>query len=139
MLGNEVFKDIGYKNPVFVHTPLIASLKGPGSKMSSSEAESFISIRDSDESIKRKIKKAYCVTGHVKESPILEISKLIIFPRIKKFVIKRDKKFGGDLIFDNYEDLEKDFANKKIHPLDLKNSVSDYLCDIIEPIRKAFK
>ena len=138
MLGTEVFKDINYKNPVFVHTPLISSLKG-GGKMSSSEEGSFISIRDSDEDIARKVKKAHCSVGEIKENPILEIIKLIVFPRIPEFEINRPEKFGGDLKFKNYDDLEKAFAKKEVHPLDLKNSLAEYLIEIISPIRNKFK
>ncbi len=138
-LGIELFKDINYKTPVFVHTPLISSLHGPGSKMSSSVPESMISIKDSSEDIKNKIKKAYCPEGVLEDNPILSISKLIIFPRIKTFEVKRSEKFGGNLSFKTYEELEKLFLDKKLHPLDLKNSVSQYLDEIIEPIRKKFK
>jgi tyrosyl-tRNA synthetase len=138
MMGSELFSKIDYKTPLYIHTPLISSLKG-SSKMSSSEKDSFISIRDTDSEIKKKINKAHCITGKVKENPILEIIKLIIFPRIKSFIIKRDKKFGGNLTFKNYEELEKNFETKKIHPLDLKNSTSEYLIKIITPIRKAYK
>ncbi|MCD4759767.1 tyrosine--tRNA ligase [archaeon] len=138
MLGTEVFSDIDYKSPVFVHTPLISSLKGSG-KMSSSDEGSFISIRDSSDSIAKKIKKAHCVTGVIEGNPILEICKLIVFPRIDKFEIKRDSKFGGDLEFKDYSALEKAFVSGKIHPLDLKNSLILYLEDIIAPIRKKFK
>ncbi|MBT4631003.1 tyrosine--tRNA ligase [Candidatus Woesearchaeota archaeon] len=138
MMGSENFSKIDCKTPLFIHTPLINSLKGPGSKMSSSEKESFISIRDSDEAIKKKINKTHCVAGE-KNSPILEIIKLIIFPRVKMFIMNRPTKFGGSLKFDDYEKLEKGFTSKKIHPLDLKNSVSEYLINIITPIRKAYK
>jgi len=138
MLGTEVFKDINYKTPVFVHTPLISSLKGSG-KMSSSDESSFISIRDSDEDIARKIKKAHCLVGEVKENPILEIIKLIVFPRISEFVINRPEKFGGNLKFSSYEELEHFFAKKEVHPLDLKNSLTNYLVEIITPIRNKFK
>ena len=137
MLGVETFPLIKYKVPVFVHTPLISSLKGPG-KMSSSDESSLISIRDSEDEIKRKIKKAHCPEGMVENNPILQISKLIIFPRIKEFKVERDSKFGGDLTFKDYISLEKSFIKKDLHPLDLKNSVSKYLIDIINPIRKAF-
>ena len=138
MLGTEVFEDINYKTPVFVHTPLISSLKGAG-KMSSSEEGSFISIRDSDEAIAKKIKKAHCPVGEAKGNPILEIVKLIVFPRVDAFEIKRPEKFGGDLKFETYEDLEKAFAKKDVHPLDLKNALSGYLIEIITPIRNKFK
>ena len=137
MLGVETFPLIKYKIPAFIHTPLISSLKGPG-KMSSSDASSLISIRDSDDNIKNKIKKAHCPEGVTKDNPILQISRLIIFPRIKEFKVERDQKFGRDLSFNNYEELEKSFIKKDLHPLDLKNSVSKYLIGIINPIRKAF-
>lgn len=137
MLGVEYFNLINYKVPVFVHTSLIASLKGPG-KMSSSDPDSLISIRDKDDDIKNKIKKAYCPEGVIKDNPILQITQLIVFPRINEFKIERDKKFGRDLIFNNYKDLERSFAKKELHPLDLKDSLSKYLIDIISPIRKAF-
>jgi tyrosyl-tRNA synthetase len=139
MLGSEVFPQIKYKTPAYLHTPLISSLTSKGGKMSSSEKESLISIRDSKESIKKKIKKSHCPQGIKENNPILEISKLIIFPRIKTFEIKRDKKFGGNLKFKTYEELEKEFVKKNIHPLDLKNSVADYLEDVIKPIRQKFK
>jgi len=137
-MGLEVFPLINYKKPVFVHTPLISSLKGPG-KMSSSDPSSLISINDSDENIKNKIKKAHCPEGIAKDNPVLQISQLIIFPRFKEFKIERDKKYGGDLTFTNYKDLEKVFLKKEVHPLDLKNSVSEYLIKVITPIRKQFK
>ena len=137
MLGVESFHLIRYKVPAFVHTPLISSLKGPG-KMSSSDIGSLISIRDKDEDIKSKIKKAYCPEGVVKDNPILQISQLVIFPRVKEFKVERDKKFGGNLKFNNYNDLEKIFAKKELHPLDLKNSVAKYLVEILKPIRNAF-
>ena len=64
---------------------------------------------------------------------------MIVFPRIDTFDISRPEKFGGDLNFANYEDLEKAFAKKDIHPLDLKNSLTKYLIEIITPIRNKFK
>lgn len=137
MLAVEKLSNLGFEVPIFLHTPLIDSLNGPGIKMSSSEPSSFISIRDDEKTIRNKLKKAYCPEG--KDNPILQIANLIIFPRIKKFKIERPKKFGGNLSFDSFGKLEKEFYKKKIHPLDLKNSVGDYLVEIIDPIRKKFK
>jgi tyrosyl-tRNA synthetase len=145
MLALETLKEIDYENqlgkdvPFLVHHELIPSLKGPDQgKMSSSVKESMISISDSDEEIKSKIKKAHCTEGVVEENPVLSIVKLIIFPRYENFVIERPEKFGGNLKYSDYKKLEKDFSEKKLHPLDLKNSCSKYLCDIIGEIRKGF-
>ncbi len=137
-LGIELFDLIKYKSPVFVHTPLISSLKGPG-KMSSSDPDSLISIIDSDENIKNKIKKAHCPEGEIKDNPILQIAQLIIFPRFDGVEIKRSEKFGGNIKFKDYKELEKSFSKKEVHPLDLKNAVSEYLISIITPIRKQFE
>ncbi len=139
-LGIELFSKIGLKKkPIFVHTGIIPSLKGPGSKMSSSVPDSMISIRDSKLLIKEKVSKAYCPEGNAEENPILEICRLILFPKFGKIEIKRPKKFGGDLSYSSYYDMESDFTQKKVHPLDLKNAVGDYLEEIIAPIRKAWK
>ena len=87
-LGIELFKEINYDTPVFIHTPLISSLQGPGSKMSSSIPESMISINDSEKNIEEKIRKSYCPEGIAEGNSILEICRLIIFPRIKSFNLK---------------------------------------------------
>ncbi len=34
--------------------------------------------------------------------------------------------------------LEKDYVEGKIHPLDLKNMVAEYLVEMLEPARKYF-
>lgn len=140
MLALECLKDIKYKTPFLIHHELIPSLQGPEhGKMSSSVKESMISISDSDNDIKAKVNKAYCPEGVTKENPVLGIVKLIIFPRYDKFIIERPEKFGGNITFTNYESLDKEFSKKNVHPLDLKNSCSKYLCEILGKIRKNFK
>lgn len=138
MLARENFSLIGHK-AVIIHTPLITSLKGPGSKMSSSIPGSNISVTDSDETIKKLISKAYCPEKTAEDNPILQISKLIIFPKIKKLDIERPKRFGGNVSFSNYEELEKAYVKGDLHPADLKNTVTTELQKIIAPIRKNFK
>ena len=138
MMGKDMSKIIDY-NFIAIHTPLITSLKGPGQKMSKSIQGSGISVTDSLTEIKKTIKGAYCPEKIVKDNPILQILKLIIFPRFDKIEIKRSEKFGGNLKIENYENLEKFYSQGKIHPLDLKNTCVDYLWKVIEPIRKNWK
>ncbi len=137
-LGIEILKDINYNTPVFVHTPLIPSLTGKG-KMSSSDPTSFITIYDSSDDVKKKMNKAYCLEGVAEDNPVLVISRLVIFPRIETLRISRPEKFGGDLEYENYEQLEKDFVDKKLHPADLKKSVGIELENVIAPIREKFE
>jgi len=138
MIGRDL-KEVSNYDFVAVHTPLITSLKGPGQKMSKSIPGSGISVTDSYEEIKRTINGAYCPEKVAKQNPVLEITKLIIFPRTGIFEIKRDKKYGGDVIFESYENLEEEYSSGKLHPSDLKNAVTEYLEKIIKPIRENWK
>ncbi|MFC1682462.1 tyrosine--tRNA ligase [Nanoarchaeota archaeon] len=139
MLGLDVGKEIDLQDAVYLYTPIIPSLKGADGKMSSSVKDSLISVRDNKEDIARKIKKAYCVVGDIKNNPILAITRLIIFPKFGKIEVKRNEKFGGNLVFEDYEDLEQAFESEKLHALDLKNSLVEYLEELIEPIRESWK
>ncbi len=130
---------IGYKPRIEVMTPLIISLKGPGVKMSASIPESRILVHDPEETIKKNINNAYCPQGIVQDNPILQLTKFIVFGIESKFKIERDKKFGGDAMFSSYENLEKEFVDKKIHPSDLKNALSKELIDIFKRVRNYFE
>jgi len=137
MVAKDMAKILDYDFVAF-HTPLITSLKGPGEKMSKSIKGSGISVVDSREEIKKTIKGAYCPERESDDNPVLQISEFIIFPLLKVFKVKRDKKFGGNLKIKTYEELEKIYVSGKLHPLDLKNAVSDHLEEIVGPIRKNF-
>lgn len=138
MIGRDM-KDILNYPFVAVHTPLITSLKGPGEKMSKSIKGSGIAVTDSDEEVKNTIKNAYCPEKVKDDNPVLQIANLIIFPRVKTFKIERPSKFGGDIEFETYSELENAYVEGKIHPLDLKNSVTEQLEKIISPIRTKWK
>ena len=134
MLGKENSKVLNH-NFIAVHTPLITSLKGEG-KMSKSIPGSSIFLTDSCEEIKSTIKNAFCPEKQIENNPILQILKLVIFPRVKELIIKRNEKFGGNIKIKNYEEIEKIYSQGKLHPMDLKNSVSEELEKIIKPIRE---
>lgn len=125
--AREFLPRLGYAKRVEVMTPLVASLKGPGTKMSSSIPESCIKVYDSEESIKKKIAGAYCPEGVIEDNPLIQIARFLIFPPEGRMVIERSQKFGGDIEIDSYEHLENIFKEKKLHPVDLKNAVADYL------------
>lgn len=145
MLARDVSKKINHKVPVAIHTPLLTGLQAGGRmdptevKMSKSNPDSMISIHDTPDDVNSKMKKAYCPEKTIQGNPVLEICKYIIFPELenKIFRIKRPEKFGGNLEFKNYIDLEKAFVNG-LHPLDLKNATTIYINQILEPISKFF-
>ncbi|HJJ75802.1 MAG TPA: tyrosine--tRNA ligase, partial [Methanocorpusculum sp.] len=57
MLAREHLPSLGYKAPVCIHTPIVNGLDGE--KMSSSKGN-VVSVADSPEEIKKKMKKAFC-------------------------------------------------------------------------------
>lgn len=147
ILAREVGPKLGLWKPVIVSHHMLLGLLEPKSnsenpadrlldlKMSKSKPDSAIFMNDSDDEIKRKIKKAYCPEGIIEENPILEYNKYIIFEKFKTIKIERPEKFGGNLEFTSYNELEKIFAEKKLHPMDLKQSTAAYLNKLIEPVR----
>lgn len=154
MLVREIYPKLGWKVPVSVHHHLLPGLSEPtkfaldltdqndsriSSKMSKTNPISGISIHDDENTIKNKISRAYCPIGVPENNPILEIIKYIVFHNFSKFKIDRPSKYGGNIIYEDYTNLERDYIQKNIHPKDLKDSVSIYLNKVIEPIRNHFK
>lgn len=143
MLVRELFPKMGWKIPVAVHHRLIPGLTQPTEtddskalgKMSKSNPNSGIFIHDTDDEIRTKIKKAWCEEGNIEANPLLEISKHVIFHEFSEMNVERPEKFGGNVSYSDYSQLESDFAAKKLHPTDLKQTVAEYLVKIVAPIR----
>ena len=54
-------------------------------------------------------------------------------------MIPRDRKFGGDVVYDSFESLEKAYAAGELHPKDLKAGVAEGLNRELGPVRKYFE
>ncbi|MFC7154740.1 tyrosine--tRNA ligase [Halomarina halobia] len=138
MLAREMLPDYGYDKPVCVFAPLLSGLTG--GKMSASEAGSKISLTDDPEAIHEKLQGAYCPAGEVEDNGVLEYVRYLVFPvldeRDEAFVVERPEKFGGDLVYETYDDLEADFVSEELHPLDLKNATADAIDAVIAPVRE---
>ncbi len=140
MLARELFPlELELASPTCVHTPLISALTGPGSKMSSSVPESMISVTDSEQEIMGKMKEAYCPAKIVEDNPVLQIARLIVFPNIQSLKIERPEKFGGDIQFSDYQEVERIYGDGGLHPLDLKKAVARELSNIFAPVKTVFE
>ena len=49
---------------------------------------------------------------------------------------KKTRKIWGNVAYADYQSLENDFCDKKVHPGDLKSSITQSINSILEPIRK---
>lgn len=161
MLAREVGPEIGFWKPVVVSHGLLKGLGKPtenngdaqtraiAMKMSKSIPDSAIFMTDTREDIERKIRKAYCPEGIAEDNPVLDYCKQIIFEAHHLvgqeslleggFKIERDEKFGGDVSYQTYAELEADYVAKNLFPLDLKNAVVGYLDRLIQPVRDHFE
>ncbi len=154
VLAREIAEKRGFEKPVIISHHMLMGLGKPpegdntaekaiAMKMSKSKPDSAIFMTDSYEDIKRKISKAHCPEKIIEENPIMEYCKYIIFEKLHEkgelFVVKRPEKFGGNLEIATYEQLEQIFKDGQLHPMDLKTSVTEYINQFIEPVRKHFE
>lgn len=151
MLAREVGPQLGYWKPVVISHHMLMGLGKPTSesedkvkrtielKMSKSKPDSSIFMTDTLEDITRKINKAYAPEGVTEENPILEYCKYILFEKFDEIVIERPEKFGGTVEIKTYQELERQYRDRSIHPMDLKQSVIAYLDKLIQPVREHFE
>lgn len=140
--------------PIAVHGHLILGLQKPSvwpvpkenkqelwssMKMSKSIPASAIYMVDSEEDVRTKIKNAFCPEGETEFNPLLDWAKYIVFINDSSTLeIKRPEKFGGNKTYKSYSELESDFGEKKLHPMDLKTAMAEKLVEILEPAREHF-
>ncbi len=150
VLAREVGEKLGYYKPIVISHHMLAGLKeintdatgaeaAIAKKMSKSNPDSAIFMTDSTQDIQRKISKAFCPEKVVEGNPILEYNKFIVFEKFDKVKIERPIKFGGDVEYKTYNEMEKDFVEGKLHPMDLKQTTAKCLDELVEPTRKHFE
>ncbi len=142
MLVRDVFPKMGWKVPVAVHHGLLPGLGRPAeagsqaTKMSKSDTRSGIFIHDADDEVRRKVNKAWCEEGSIQNNPLLEIARTIIFHEFAEMNVERPAKYGGNVSYAEYGQLESDFEAGRLHPGDLKRVVGEYLVRVTAPIRE---
>ncbi|MEM2906260.1 MAG: tyrosine--tRNA ligase [Candidatus Bathyarchaeia archaeon] len=154
MLAREVAQKLKWKVPVAVHHHLLGGLSQPvslgydedkrldvaiSSKMSKSKPWTCIFIHDSAEAIKQKLKRAWCPPKEAKLNPVLELVRYVIFEERDSFRLERNSKYGGDIEFQSYPQLERAYVSGEIHPEDLKLNVAAEIDRILTPMRKYFE
>lgn len=155
MLAREVAPKLGLKPPVCLHNPLLPGLQVTtvdGSfdedasidasikhKMSKSVGKGALWINDSPEEVREKYREAYCPEKVVVDNPVLVHARMLVFPHLGQLEIERPSKYGGDVTFYSFEELAGAYEKGELHPLDLKNGVSDAVIKLLEPVAKYFE
>jgi tyrosyl-tRNA synthetase len=154
VVARELGERLGFWKPVCVHHHILSGLQKPAiwpipkgkekevmlsAKMAKSMPETCIFIYDSPEAIKRKISNAFCPEKEVEFNPILGYCKYIIFRELETFGIERPVRYGGNIEFNSFEELQRVYRKGGLHPKDLKNAVAERLAEILEPVREYFE
>ena len=155
MLAREAAPKLGLKPPVCLHNPLLPGLQLTpldGSfdedasidasikhKMSKSVGKGALWINDSPKDVKEKYHEAYCPEKTVVGNPVMDHARMLVFPHLGQLGIERPSKYGGDVTFHSFEELAETYAKGELHPLDLKNGVSEAVIKLLEPVAKHFE
>ena len=138
--ARESHPKLGQRKRVEIMTPMLPGIMG--GKMSASEESSKIDLLEDESVIAAKINRAYCPEGELADNGIMVFVKYVLMPlkedRGEAWPIERPAKFGGDVEYKNYADLEKDFIAKKLHPEDLKKAAAAELVKILKPVKEFF-
>ena len=141
MMSRDHLHKIGYKSNIHLMNQMIPNLTGKTNdeKMSSSEINSKIDLLDNPKNIKKKINKAF-LEPQKTDSPLFIFIRYVIFPIIelkdeKQFIINRDEKYGGIILISSYDELISEYELANITPPDIKLGVSDFLINLLEPLR----
>lgn len=111
-------------------------------KMSASNEKTKIDLLDGNGVIKKKIKAAYCLPGDDKDNCLMIILEKVLFRimehRNEKFIVERKDEYGGNIIFDNIDEVREMYKKEDLHPDDFKNGIISYIINLLSPIKAEF-
>ncbi|TSC87450.1 MAG: tyrosyl-tRNA synthetase [Microgenomates group bacterium Gr01-1014_7] len=155
VVARESAQDLGERKPVAIHHHLLLGLLQPvfttdesgkkvldieAAKMSKSKPDSAVFIHDYPDEIKRKVNNAFCPEGEIAFNPILDWTKnLVFYEENGTLQVSRKPEHGGNVTYNSFNELQKDYASKKLHPMDLKTAVAEWLIKKLEPARRYFE
>lgn len=142
MLAREKLPELGYETRPCLHTPILADLETGEGKMSSSEGTT-ISMEDSTVDLKRKIESAFCPPTRDpeedRENPVFQLFEYYVFPRFESVTVRRSERYGGNRTYECFDDLASALETEELHPTDAKETVADYLDELIAPGREKLR
>lgn len=138
-LARENLPDIGYEKPAVLHYPLLTSLKGEGTKMSSSKPETMFPLHAEEQTVKDRIEDAYFdPQDPLDESPVLQIANRFIFGAEEDLRVVNEE-YDVDEMYKNIDQLYSDVESGEIHTEDVKTAVGEQVAERLEPVRERFR
>merc|ERR1712014_385659 len=121
------------QKPIIASHGMIPGLLQGQEKMSKSDPDSAIFMEDSEEDVRRKIRKAWCQPKSIEGNPCVAYVRQLVFPKEGRFKVHSED--GAKIIFDfdTPDAFEAAYAAGEVHPGDLKRGLSDAINRMIAP------
>lgn len=139
MLAVEYAEQTKRQKPVIISHHMLSGLKEGQAKMSKSDPNSAIFMEDTAADVTRKMKKAYCPPNTTKDNPVFDYVKNIVFSLRDDFLVERDEKWGGDVLYTSYEKCAEDYVNGLMESGDIKMSLARVVNELLQPVRDHFE
>ncbi len=107
-------------------------------KMSKSDPNNAIILHDTNDILRKKMKKAYLEVGN-DSSAVFEIVEHVIIPRMGEIIVTPDPKYGEPSRFSKSSEFISSVSEGLVHPLDAKIAVADALSEILSPVSTHFQ
>lgn len=135
----------GWNKATCIHTPMLSGLKGKQGgrmdsfdhKMSKSDPSNAIILHDSQNALRKKLRKAF-LDVQDSDSPVFEIINHIILPKLGSIRVTPKPEFGEPSEWNDIDQLTNAVSNGDLHPFDLKMATADSLSQILDPLREHF-
>jgi tyrosyl-tRNA synthetase len=139
MMAEKYLPMMGYKKRIHLMNPMIKSFnEDTDGKMSSSDINTKIDLNDSSKQIKKKIGRAFCPEKSI-DTGLFQFFEKVIYKilcnRNETILFERPEEYGGNLQCKNIGEVKEQILLGNIHPVDLKNFMSNFLVNLLEPIR----
>merc|ERR1711879_333314 len=95
-------------------------------------------MEDTVEDVNRKIKRSFCPESVLKDNPIIDYCRSIVFPSQDMLVVERTEANGGNITYKTIGELEADFEKGALRAADLKTAVAKAINGLLQPVRDHF-
>ncbi|HJM13337.1 MAG TPA: tyrosine--tRNA ligase [Candidatus Thalassarchaeaceae archaeon] len=144
MYMREVADRNGWTKATCIHTPMLSGLRGSTGrmdsfdhKMSKSDPNNAILLHDTEELLRKKMKKAFLEVGNP-SSPVFEIARNVVIPKIGQINVHPNPEYGEPTSWADAVSFEEAVSSGAVHPLDAKMAIASGLSQVLEPIKKHF-
>ena len=107
-------------------------------KMSKSKPSNAILLHDDANALRRKMKKAFLEVGNP-DSPVFEIAKFVVLPRIGEIRVNPKPEYGLPSVWNDLDSFVKAVGNGEIHPFDAKMAITDGLIEVLTTLSDHFE